>query len=126
MSNENKFLPNAKDDWGYPDYFRSSRNTTLIKYFGSFPSIDFNRLEIKFHIGRAKNAHLVCLVLDRIPDEAKIIDENKIAISIDGIDSFVSLHECIVDLLSIVGNWRSLEMKFNSVAVDWAMLRYLF
>ena len=125
VPNEDKLLLDAKDDWEYPDYFRSSRNATLSKYFGSFPSIDFNRLEIKFHIGRAKNAYLVHLVLDRIPDESKIIDENKVAISIAGIDSFISLHKCIIDLLSIVGNWRSLEMEFNSVAIDWLTLRYL-
>lgn len=125
MSNDDKFLLDAKDDWGYPDFFRTSRNAILSKYFPSFPTIRFDCLEIEFRTGKSKNVYLVYLVLDRIPDESKIIDENRIAVSIKGIDSFVSLYEYIIDLLSIVGNWKSLETKFNSTVIDWTILRYL-
>lgn len=109
----------------YVDYFREARDDSIKRLFPSYPSFEFQELRVEFKVGRASNAYLAYAVLDAIPHKCVTVEDAHVALVFDDFSLFLENYSALVDLISIVGGWKSFSMTLNSVEIDWLMFRYL-
>lgn len=102
----------------YYDIYRSARNESLKRIFPEYPEMSCKSFELSFTVNNAKNAPILYLVLETIPEKMVTIDGNNIRISASNNTDFLSILEKVCDVMSIVRGWRSVVFQYNGVYVD--------
>ncbi|MDO4502185.1 MAG: hypothetical protein Q4D06_03280 [Coriobacteriia bacterium] len=110
---------------GCADGFRIARNDSIKELFPSYPFLEFKEFRVEYKVGKAPNAYLAYVVLDAVPDKCVVVDDSRVALLFDDFSLFLEHYSTLVDLISIVGRWKSFSMALNSVEIDWLMFRYL-
>lgn len=86
----------------------------------------FADFSISFVIGKnTTNAPLIYAILDRIDEEIRIIEKNRVNIFIDNEKSFIQNAEYISDLLCIIKAWKTLSIKYQNTLINYAQYNYL-
>ena len=110
----------------WTDYYAQVRDSVLKKLLVDYPNFQFRSFSVSFIIrSTAKNADVVYSVLNSLQSSIYEDNGNIVNIQIASEKAFFENLQRIVDILSVVRNWRSLKIIFNGVVFKESDFRYL-
>ena len=100
------------------DFYKEARDDFLLERFGEIDDLIINSFELSFSINKsAKNAPLLYLVLESLPQECYKSDKNYFEIRFESEENLFTNLYIISDILAITKNWATTTVKVNNVTI---------